>query len=397
MDISRYIAKENAGSLIPLIISGQGVFVFSTDVSACSFHFSDATGDRRISFEFSHKHIHAVQIQNNKSKKLKCQTCKKGISKKPGAYYWVSVDAQNQQLYAGIGEARLETAVFKYKHSNKTANMHKKTKAFLESLTHVKFEGVITPIKILRDPITATVPLLVKDTDSLSMGDIASGSYLPKANLSAVAQKLYDCISGKKFVLDDEDFPDFSKAIEYSIATPGMWCHETLKNKSTEFNKNKPNLSETYLRITLGQNNGESPGVPYVMEIWPVGHYSPVHNHGDSNAVIRVLHGKISVKLFPFLSGDPKGVEPFAVKEFNKDEVTWLSPNLNQVHQLHNSDENKETCVTIQCYMYDNENKTHYDYFDYIDNKGKIKQFEPDSDMEFIQFRETLKKEWSSK
>jgi hypothetical protein len=241
MEISRYIAKEDAGSPIPLIISGQGVFVFSTDSSACSFHFSDATGDHRISFDFSHKHIHAIQISNNKSKKLKCQTCKKGISKKPGAYYWVSIDAQNQQLYAGIGEARLETAVYKYQHSNKTANMHKKTKAFLESLTHVKFEGIITPIKILRDPITSTVPLLVKDTDSLSMGDIASGNYLPKANLSAVAQKLYDCISGKKFVLDDADFPEFTKAIEYSIATPGMWCHETLKNKSTEFNKNKPN------------------------------------------------------------------------------------------------------------------------------------------------------------
>jgi hypothetical protein len=46
--------------------------------------------------------------------------------------------------------------------------------------------------------------------------------------------------------------------------------------------------------------------------------------------------------------------------------------------------------------MYGDENKTHYDYFDYLDNKGKIKQFEPDSDMMFIEFRETMKKEWES-
>jgi hypothetical protein len=112
------------------------------------------------------------------------------------------------------------------------------------------------------------------------MDDIAKGTYMPKANLSIMSQKLYDCIAGNKFVLNTHDFPDFMKAIEYSIATPGKWCYECLKKKANEFDKDKPNDKKTYLRITLGQNNGESPGIPYVMEIWPVGHYSPLHNHG---------------------------------------------------------------------------------------------------------------------
>jgi hypothetical protein len=224
------------------------------------------------------------------------------------------------------------------------------------------------------------------------MDDIASGTYVPKANLSLTSQKLYDCISGKNFVLNTPDFPNFTEAIEYSINTPGKWCYECLKQKATEFDKDKPNYDETYLRITLGENNGESPGIPYVMEIWPIGHYSPIHNHGNASAIIRVLNGTINVCLFPFLSGD--AIEPFAISDFKKDDITWISPSLNQVHQLKNLDTNTETCITIQCYMYENENNLHYDYFDYLDSNGNKNQFEPNSDMDFIEFKNTIKNEW---
>jgi predicted metal-dependent enzyme (double-stranded beta helix superfamily) len=134
------------------------------------------------------------------------------------------------------------------------------------------------------------------------------------------------------------------------------------------------------------------------MEIWPVGHYSPIHNHGGSSAVVRVLNGKINVKLYPFLCYDDKdGVEPFKEVQVIKDEVTWISPTLNQIHQLHNLESNKDTCITIQCYMYENDDSLHYDYFDYLDNKGKKQNYEPDSDMDFILFKETMKQEWASR
>ena len=175
-----------------------------------------------------------------------------------------------------------------------------------------------------------------------------------------------------------------------------MWCYKKLKEKSTEFNKDKPNYNETYLRITLGQNNGESPGIPYVLEIWPVQHFSPIHNHGTANAIIKVLHGSINVKLFPYLSGNTEAVKPFAVKNFHKNDITWISPTLNQVHQLTNIG-NKHTCITIQCYMYEQENTTHYDYFDYVDDNGEIKQYEPDSDMDFVEFKKLMKEEWNNR
>jgi hypothetical protein len=216
------------------------------------------------------------------------------------------------------------------------------------------------------------------------MDDIASQNFLPRSWLSPVSQKMYDSIAGKEFVLDDPSFPNFSAAIERNIATPGCWCYETLKRKASEFGK--PNILETYLRITLGQNNGESPGIPYVMEIWPPGHYSPIHSHAGANAIIRVLHGSIRVRLYPYLC--PASEDPFAVEDFQKGDITWISPMLNQVHQLENVCDT--TCVTIQCYSYDFLDKSHYDYFDYISD-GEIKQYEPDSDMDFVTFKKMIR------
>jgi len=223
------------------------------------------------------------------------------------------------------------------------------------------------------------------------MQHIAAATYMPRANLSTVAQTLHACIAGPRFILDDKEFPQFSKAIEASIADPSGWCHQRLLAKANEFGPGKP--LETYLRITLNQNNGESPGIPYVMEVWPPGHYSPVHNHAGANAIIRVLHGSIDVRLFPYLSPD---VAPFRVTSCKKDDITWISPTLNQTHQLANMGAS-HTCITIQCYMYDEKDKYHYDYFDYLDDKGDTQQYEPDSDMEFLAFKALMAQEWAGR
>ena len=388
-------------SNIKLLVPGQGVFIFKNNNNnnlsllppSLNFFFYNQSQTDGLYVEFNEKNVFVQRIYDHSV--LVDKNNHIGLSNLNGAYYWFSIDSQNQKLYGGIGEARLETVTYQY-------TLDHKFKKFLESLETIKIgtasSKFVKPIQLLRDPITKKVPLLVKNTNTLTMNDIAKGTYLPKANLSLVSQKLYDCISGEKFVLDDVDFPDFSKAIEYSIITPGKWCYEKIKDKSTEFNKDKPNILETYLRITLGQNNGESPGIPYVMEIWPIGHFSPIHSHAGANAVIRVLHGNINVKLFPFLCNQEKdGVKPFGIANFGKDDITWISPNLNQVHQLENAQTNTETCITIQCYMYDNENTTHYDYFDYLDEKGNIMQYEPDSDMDFIAFKSKMFKEWNER
>jgi hypothetical protein len=308
----------------------------------------------------------------------------KGLIATPGAYYWFSLDSQNQVLRAGIGEARAETAIYSFSFEKS-----EETKKWLEDIKEVRWiSGSGHTTRILRDPITRNVALYVRGTDQLTMNDVARGTYMPSANLDTINQKLYGCISGKSFILNDQDFPEFSQAIEYNLATPGCWGHEKIKSKSSDFG----NPLETYLRITLNENNGESPGVPYVMEIWPVGHFSPIHNHAGANAVIRVLHGSIHVTLFNFLGGEPIGTA-----DFSQGDVTWISTTLNQVHQLHNLESNTDTCITIQCYMYDENDSSHYDYFDYLDTDGAKQKFEPDSDMDFVQFKETVRAEWQAR
>ena len=47
--------------------------------------------------------------------------------------------------------------------------------------------------------------------------------------------------------------------------------------------------------------------------------------------------------------------------------------------------------------MYESENIVHYDYFDYLDTSGNRQQFEPNSDMDFIEFKKTIKKEWDER
>ena len=76
-----------------------------------------------------------------------------------------------------------------------------------------------------------------------------------------------------------------SLLFRYSIETPGCTLYETLRNKS-------------YLRITIGDYARQSPGIPYVLEIWPPGSQSPVHNHGSTFAIVKVLYGTIENRTF---------------------------------------------------------------------------------------------------
>jgi hypothetical protein len=382
-------------SVLP--VHGQGVFVFenTSNAKSCVFRITTSDQTNGLKIEFNSEHVLVNEIKSMKP--LIDSKNKKGLIDLSGAYYWFSLDSQNQRFYAGIGEARLETLAYSYTFENKTKDEYTLNKSFLESLTTIHYTDSISQLRVLKDPITQKIALSVKDTHSLTMEHIASNAYVPKANLSPVSQKLYECIAGKKFVLNTHDFPDFSEAIEYSIATPGLWCYTKLREKSTEFNPDKPNLAETYLRITLGQNNGESPGIPYVMEIWPVGHFSPIHSHSNANAIIRVLNGEINVSLYPFLCTEKDGIEPFGKATFHKDDITWISPTLNQTHQLKNLETNHSTCITIQCYMYTSNDNKHYDYFDYLDDTGAKQLYEPDSDMDFLDFKKKMKEEWDAR
>ena len=376
-----------------LPVHGQVTYLFTTPLGSetpAKFKFTNKNSGK-IKIEITNESFN-ISIQTKKQSSPIQINSKTGLISAKNVFYWVSLDSQHQAIKFGIGEARPETVKFAYNLLTDSPNLQEPEsyKKFFESLSTIKNTSNIKPIKLLRDPIINPVPLKIKRIDELTMSDIAEYKYMPNAFLTQTNQQLFNCISGKNFVLDDDYFPDFSKAIQHSIVTKGGWCYKKLQEKSTEFNPDNPNINETYLRITLGRNSGESPGIPYVMEIWPSNNYSPIHSHADSNAVIRVLHGSINVTLFPFLGA----TEPFGNSDFEKDDITWLSPELNQIHQLRNNTD--DVCITIQCYMYGLDNAKHYDYFDYIDDNKNIVQYEPDSDSDFAKFKEIIRTEWNN-
>jgi hypothetical protein len=198
-------------SNIKLIVHGQGVLIFNvkdTEITKeCSFRVYNKSQTNGIKIKFTLNNVLVHDIQSDEP--LLDSNNNKGLTNKNGAYYWFSIDSQNQRLYAGIGEARIANVIYKYEYDQNKLN-----KTFLESLVTIhipktsnSYLQTLVPLKLLRDPITENIPLLIRDTNYLTMDDIASNAYLPASQLSTSSKQLYDCISGENFVLDTDDFP----------------------------------------------------------------------------------------------------------------------------------------------------------------------------------------------
>lgn len=313
--------------------------------------------------------------------------------------YWFSLDTNNRKLRFGKGEMLPQLCLFEVTlpPAPPPGSNAFDPYAYIAKLRYIGLGGTPLPQPsahfLWPVPITVGLPGLVVPSDAITLDDIAANRCTVSANLDEAAQVLYGTVAGRAIQLDTPDFPDFSAAIDYSIMTPGCWCYETLASKATEFG-GKPNPAETYLRITIGPNQGDSPGSPYVLEIWPGGHYSPIHDHGDAAAIIKVLHGTIWVELYPELS--PAVLDYYAEAVFEAGEVTFLSPQFYQIHKLINKNPAGHMTATIQCYRYPATDTAHYEYFDYIGEDDTIQHFTPNSDCEFLAFKEIVRKEWQA-
>ena len=151
-------------------------------------------------------------------------------------------------------------------------------------------------------------------------------------------------------------------------------------------------MSESYLRVTLGPKRCSSPGVPYVLEIWPANSESPIHNHGNAYGVIKVTHRETKVTIYNKTwnpEDEQQELTSFTAKQGG---VTWISPNWFQTHKLTNESSNMY-CAIIQCYKYGSEEELMWPYFDYLDGKT-VKEFLPDSDFDYTKLREDLLEEY---
>ena len=235
-------------------------------------------------------------------------------------------------------------------------------------------------------PLTYNWSPFVLDSSKATLPELANNRYVPSASLPQTCQELYANIASLDVALDwPYSIPRLSDAINYSINTEGKILYEKLKKKQDQ------GMSE-YLRVTLGPKRGSSPGVPYVLEIWPVNSKSGIHNHGNAYGVIKIIHGEIKVTIYnkTWNSEDKQQVlRSFTAKQ---GDVTWISPNWFQTHKLTNESSNMY-CATIQCYKYGCEEELMWPYFDYLDGKT-VKEFLPDSDFDYKKLREDLLEEY---
>ena len=235
-------------------------------------------------------------------------------------------------------------------------------------------------------PLTYNWSPFVLDSSKATLPELANNRFVLSASLPETCQELYANIAPPDVALDwPYSIPRLSDAINYSISTEGKILYEKLKEKGQD-------QGMSYLRVTLGPNRGSSPGVPYVLEIWPANSESPIHNHGNAYAVIKVLHGAIKVTIYNKTWNSEDKQQELTSFTAKQGDVTWISPNWFQTHKLTNESSNMY-CATIQCYKYGCEEELMWPYFDYLDGKT-VKEFLPDSDFDYTKLREDLLEEY---
>lgn len=338
--------------------------------------------------------------------------------------FWMSFDKENLILRGGSGymlaalklvEKRFEEPEDIYDQTLHEKNLKEYQKKYGKlskysmdpsSIKQGEDERKIVELITSKYPIYQDLPPIVKDHQDITLEDLDAGTAISIKELSPECQRLYENVAGASIKINPPDFPDFAQAIDHSINFGR--CKEVLKRKAQdEFEGGGTNYdaNQAYLRVTLGSNLGDSPGIPYVMEIWPAGSYSPIHDHSQANAIIKVLHGSLTTRWFESLDRVQQQKEllrpstnpvPYKQVVVSKGDVTWLDDRQFQTHQLFNHNVDGTACITIQCYMYNDRDVNHYENFDYVGGTdSEIIGFVPNSDWDYETFKHLLKDEFS--
>ncbi|XP_074641401.1 uncharacterized protein LOC141899145 [Tubulanus polymorphus] len=271
------------------------------------------------------------------------------------------------------------------------ARIYKKLFLSGEAMNH-RIIKVEPTVEFEKCPFVCNVSPLVLHSSKVNMFLLDDGDYVFSSSLPAACQELFNNVYGCDLNCPEEvESVHLSDAIRYSIETKGCILNNKLKEKAGEFG---PKNENTYLRVTLGHSLGRSPGIPYVLEIWPSGHFSPIHNHGNANAVIKVLHGSIHISIYNKQTTDPNE-KPLKEFDAHVGDVTWINRNWYQTHKLHNVTD--DFCATIQCYKYDSGDTTYWPYFDYVSDNKTIEKFLPNSDFKFREMRKIVLEEYAKR
>ncbi|XP_066935055.1 uncharacterized protein [Clytia hemisphaerica] len=329
-----------------------------------------------------------------------------GIEPKELVSYWFSYDRDALTLKYGKGHVMTQTTLLEFpflegKSKGEEEHIRKKYNIFFnaEEKKYVVAESekmvedvtgglvkIEQTLQFYPNPLVTNFSPIVKDSSKVTLFDLDRDQFMFSSSLPPACKELYDNIKGLQLEFPEDPITKLSDAIRYSINTPGMTLYEKLKEKEEQF---------AYLRVTLGPDRRTAPGIPYVLEIWPSGKGSPIHNHGGACAIIKVLFGRITCNIYNKITQPPEQTEmqPLTRFDLNEEQMTWIGPNWYQTHRLHNNTD--DFCATIQCYRYDFNDAIHWPNFDYVGfvedkEKYELEEFYPDSDFTFVNLRRTV-------
>ena len=404
---------------VPFPVNGQGTFIYNTK---SDWKFSiivtpqcgkDGTPRDYIALRIAERRAYFVERFEaegiDRILKEKQDDSDAGVESGTMVSYWFSYDRDGFTLKYGKGYRMEETTVMSYTFSPEERkeskvlpiffNPDQKKYVWLFVQPSISFRPMIDvepTCQFFPNPFVCDESPFVLDSSKVTLFDLDRNQYIFSSSLPQACQELYSNIKALTLDWPEDPILKLSDALRYSIVTPGCTLYNKLEEKRHEFGPHAP-TTMTYLRVTLGPNQRTGPGIPYVLEIWPSGHMSPVHNHGGSCAIIKVLFGRITVNVYNKLT-DPPPNELKVIKKFDAKEgdITWISPNWFQTHKLHNNTD--DFCATIQCYRYQSEDMIHWPGFDFVgqgtEHGTDLDIFYPNSDFTFMEIRGKVLKEY---
>jgi len=293
-------------------------------------------------------------------------------------------------VFFGIYDpTRKDAIILLYRTPSDIAKHEDRTVKAGEAAGFIHMEALI---EVRKFPLVANPSPFVLDATRATLNIIDKGLYTFSSELPTACKVLYDTMVKCELDLEFEmgvSEVRLSDAVRYSINTEGGILNKTLKTKN-------------YLRITMGKGRGESPGIPYVLEFWPPGARSPIHNHGSVCGMIKILYGTIQNGTFnkvpSTVTDSKKKFRPQELMKFDayKDDVLWLSPEWYQTHQLRNV--SNDFCATVNCYRYDENDEIQWNLFDFVnDQNGEVGNFFPNTDFTFGEMRKLVFDEWANR
>lgn len=143
---------------------------------------------------------------------------------------------------------------------------------------------------------------------------------------------------------------------------------EILHQKSLKAERVYGDPKKTYIRIGLGFKDFAKFRSQPVLELWPLGYSSPIHQHGGCAGSVRIIHGQLDSKLYEslqadrpmrFRRGDCKldslPQRPHEVLQLRAGDTTWLNRESWFVHAVECGNDNsikpREFALSIHIYM----------------------------------------------